>query len=125
MMLPLREIAHTGIRVTPIAMGCWPIAGITSINVTEAESFATLQAAADSGINFFDSAYCYGLHGESDRLIARALGHRRDELVIATKGGIHWEDGIQKKDGRAETLFRQCNESLLRLNTDRDRKSVV
>lgn len=119
MALPLREIGRTGIRVTPIAMGCWPIAGVTSLNVTEAESLATLQAAADSGITFFDSAYCYGFNGESDRLIARALGHRREELVIATKGGIHWEGGVQQKDGRAETLLRQCDESLLRLNTDR------
>lgn len=119
MALPLREIGRTGIRVTPIAMGCWPIAGVTSLNVTEAESLATLQAAADSGITFFDSAYCYGLNGESDRLIARALGHRREELVIATKGGIHWEGGVQQKDGRAETLLRQCDESLRRLNTDR------
>lgn len=119
MALPLREIGRTGIRVTPIAMGCWPIAGVTSLNVTEAESLATLQAAADSGITFFDSAYCYGLNGESDRLIARALGHRREELVIATKGGIHWEDGVQRKDGRAETLHRQCDESLRRLNIDR------
>ena len=119
MTLPLREIADTGIRVTPIALGCWPIAGVTSLNVTEANSLATLQAAVDSGINFLDSAYCYGLHGESDLLIARALGHRRDELVIATKGGIHWENGIQVKDGRSETLLRQCDESLTRLNTDR------
>jgi aryl-alcohol dehydrogenase-like predicted oxidoreductase len=116
---PLREIGSTGIHVTPIAMGCWPIAGITSINVTEAESLATLTAAVESGINFFDSAYCYGLHGESDRMIARTLGHQRDKLVIATKGGIHWENGVQVKDGRAETLFRQCDESLMRLNTDR------
>ncbi len=117
--LPLREIARTGIRVTPIAMGCWPIAGITSINVTEADSLATLQAATDSGINFFDAAYSYGYDGESERMIARALGHRRDELVIATKGGIHWENLIQQKDARPETLLRECDESLRRLNTDR------
>ena len=60
MTLPLREIAHTGIRVTPVAMGCWPFAGVTSIDVTEASSLATLEAAADSGIKFFDPAYCYG-----------------------------------------------------------------
>lgn len=119
MTLPLQEIAHTGIRVTPIAMGCWPITGVTSIDVTEASSLATLEAAADSGINFFDTAYCYGYDGESERMIARALGHRRDELVIATKGGIHWENRIQQRDARPETLMRQCDESLRRLNTDR------
>src|SRR5882757_8548869 len=84
MMAPLREIGRTGIMVTPIAMGCWPIAGVTSIDVTEANSLATLQAAVDHGINFFDTAYCYGYEGESEKLIAKALGSRRDQIVIAS-----------------------------------------
>ncbi len=115
----LREIASTGIMVTPIAMGCWPIAGVTSVDVTESASLATLHAAVDSGVNFFDTAYCYGYDGESEKLIARALGARRDQIVIASKGGIHWEDRVQHKDARPETLRRQCDESLRRLNTDR------
>ncbi len=119
MSFALREIASTGIMVTPIAMGCWPIAGVTSIDVTEENSLATLVAAADSGINFFDTAYCYGYDGESEKMIASALGHRRNDLIIATKGGIHWEDRVQRRDARRETLHRQCEESLRRLNTDR------
>lgn len=117
--MELREIGRTGIRVTPVAMGCWPIAGVTSIDVTDEQSLATLEAAVDAGINFFDTAYCYGYEGESERMMARALGHRRDNLVIATKGGIHWENRKQVKDGRPETLRRECDESLRRLNTDR------
>ena len=72
----LRRIGQTDLFVTPVAMGCWPITGITSVNVTKADSLATLQAAADAGINFFDSAYIYGYEGESERMIAEALGHR-------------------------------------------------
>ena len=106
-------------RVSPVAMGCWPIAGITSIGVSEADSTATLQAAFTAGINFFDTAYCYGYAGESERLIGRVLGPQRQEIVIATKCGIHWgPDQKQVKDGRPETLQRQCEESLRRLNTD-------
>jgi aryl-alcohol dehydrogenase-like predicted oxidoreductase len=105
--------------VTPIAMGCWPIAGVTSIDVTEANSLATLQAAVDHGINFFDTAYCYGYEGESEKLIAKALGSRRDQIVIASKGGIHWKDRVQQKDASAKTLQLECEESLRRLNTDR------
>lgn len=119
MEFSLREIGHTGIFVTPLAMGCWPIAGITSIDVDAAHSLATLQMAVDSGLNFFDTAYCYGYDGESERLIAQALGHRRDELVIATKGGIHYENRVQVKDARPATLMRECEESLRRLRTDR------
>ncbi|WP_010585606.1 aldo/keto reductase [Schlesneria paludicola] len=119
MEFALREIGRTGIQVTPLAMGCWPIAGITSINVTEQDSLATLQAAADCGLNFFDTAYCYGYHGESESMIAKVLGPRRDQLVIATKGGIHYEGSVQAKDARPATLFRECDESLRRLQTDR------
>lgn len=115
----LREIGSAGIHVTPIALGCWPISGVTSVGVTEANSLATLAAALDAGINFFDTAYCYGYDGESERMIARILGPRRDEIVIASKGGIHWgPDRKQARDGRPETLLRQCDESLRRLGTD-------
>ncbi|MEX0585069.1 MAG: aldo/keto reductase, partial [Pirellulales bacterium] len=115
-----RQIAATGIMVSPVAMGCWPIAGVTSIDVTEEHSLATLAACADAGVNFLDTAYCYGRAGESERLIARAIGTRRDEFVIATKGGIHWApDGKQAFDARPETLLRECDESLRRLRTDR------
>ncbi len=114
-----RPLGNSGIEVTPVAMGCWPITGITSLNVTVEQSEATLQAAFDAGINFFDTAYCYGFEGESERMIGRVLGDHRDEIVIATKGGLHWEDGKTVHDGCAETLLRECEESLQRLGTDR------
>jgi aryl-alcohol dehydrogenase-like predicted oxidoreductase len=99
-------------------MGCWPITGISSVDVNEADSLATLQAAFDSGINFFDTAYCYGFEGESEQMIARVLGPRRHEIIIATKGGIHYEQGKQARDGSPATLKRECEESLQRLKTD-------
>jgi aryl-alcohol dehydrogenase-like predicted oxidoreductase len=117
--MDLRQLGQTEIHITPIAMGCWPITGITSIDVNEADSLATLAAALDAGINFLDTAYCYGFEGESERMIGRAFAGRRDEIVIATKGGIHWENGKQGRDGSPATLKRQCDESLRRLRTDR------
>jgi len=116
---PQRPIGTTNIHVTPVAMGCWPITGISSIDVTEPRSLDTLQAALDAGINFFDTAYCYGYEGESERMIAQALGHRREEIVIATKAGLHWVDRQQARDARPETIRRECDESLRRLKTDR------
>lgn len=117
--MELRTIGKTDLCVTPVAMGCWPITGITSIGVSEAASLATLEAAVDAGINFFDTAYAYGFTGESEKMIVRALGHRRDEIVIATKGGLHWEAGKQIHDASPDALKRECDESLLRLKTDR------
>jgi aryl-alcohol dehydrogenase-like predicted oxidoreductase len=115
----LRPLANTGIHVSPIALGCWPISGMTSLDVNEADSLATIHAALDSRINFLDTAYAYGADGESERLIARAMAGRRDQVVIATKGGIHWApDRTRIFDAHPETLRRQCEESLRRLDTD-------
>ncbi len=116
----LRPLGTTNILITPVAFGAWPISGMTSGPVTDADSIATIQAALGEGINFIDTAYCYGETGESERLIAKAIAGRRNAAVIATKGGVHWEPGRQQKvDGRPATLRRQCDESLRRLATDR------
>ena len=118
-MLPHRPLAHSEIHVSPVALGCWPIAGMTSLDVNDADSLKTLQAAVESGINFFDTAYAYGAAGESERLIAQALKPRREDVVIATKCGLAWDgDGKRVLDGRPETLHRQLEESLIRLDVD-------
>jgi aryl-alcohol dehydrogenase-like predicted oxidoreductase len=115
----LRPLGSTGILVTPVALGCWPISGMTSLDVNEADSLATIVAALEAGINFLDTAYAYGPSGESERLIARAIAGRRESVVIATKGGIAWDDNRNRViDCRPETLRQQCEESLRRLDTD-------
>ena len=115
----LRPLGTSEISISPVALGCWPIAGMTSLDVNDRDSLSTLDASLDAGINFLDTAYCYGATGESERLICQSIAGRRDKVVIATKGGIHWDEtGERVVDGRPETLHRQCNESLQRLNTD-------
>ena len=115
----LRRLGKTEIYVSPLALGCWPIAGVSSLEVTDENSLATIEACFDLGINFLDTAYCYGRNGESENLIRRALGSRRDEMVIATKGGIALDaDNRPIKDGSPATLRRHCEESLQRLGTD-------
>jgi aryl-alcohol dehydrogenase-like predicted oxidoreductase len=61
-----RQLGSTDIEVSTVALGCWPISGMSSLDVTEADSLATLDAAIDVGINFLDTAYAYGAAGESD-----------------------------------------------------------
>lgn len=114
----LRPLGNSGFRIAPVALGCWPIAGVTTLGTSEADSVATIRACFDLGINHLDTAYAYGPNGESETLIARALGDRREEMVIATKGGIHFEGKEMVNDARPESLRRECEESLRRLNTD-------
>lgn len=115
-----RRLGATDIFISPVALGCWPISGMTSVDVNDKDSLATVEVCLEVGVNFLDTAFCYGANGESERLVARALGKRRDEMVIATKGGVHWEaNGDRTIDGRPSTLRNECDESLRRLNTDR------
>ncbi len=122
---PRRPLSNTGLLVSPVALGCWPIAGVTTLGVNDADSIATIQKCFDVGVNHLDTAHVYGPNGESENLIRRALagprqsGSRRDEMVIATKCGIHYENGTMVTDGRPERLRIECEESLRRLATDR------
>jgi aryl-alcohol dehydrogenase-like predicted oxidoreductase len=118
-MIEPRRLGTTEIFVSPVALGCWPMAGMTRSGVTEADGLAVLEAALELGIQFLDTAYCYGQAGESERLIGRAIAGRRDEVVIATKCGLHWEPPRrQTHDARPERLQREIDESLRRLGTD-------
>jgi aryl-alcohol dehydrogenase-like predicted oxidoreductase len=115
-----RPLGKSSIPVSSVALGCWPIAGVTTRDVNDADSIATIQKSLDLGVNFLDTAYCYGPKGESENLIRRALeGRRREDVVIATKGGIHYDaSSKQAQDARPETLLRECDESLRRLGVD-------
>ena len=115
-----RSLGASDLQVSPVSLGTWPMAGATTLDVNDADSVDTLRACLDLGINFIDTAYCYGPHGESENLVRQALADRRDELILATKCGIHYNAaGQQVQDARPETIHRECEESLRRLGTDR------
>lgn len=118
-MQPRRRLGKTDIEITPVAMGCWPVTGITSVDVTTERSEATIKAAFESGINFFDTAYMYGYDGESEKMIGKVLGPVREQIVIATKCGLHWKGQDCIKDASPARIKAECDESLRRLGTDR------
>jgi aryl-alcohol dehydrogenase-like predicted oxidoreductase len=113
-----RPLGKSGFSVSPVSLGCWPIAGITSTDTNDADSIATIQKCFDVGINHLDTAHVYGHNGESEKLIRQAITGRRHELVIATKCGIHYEGLEMVTDGRPEQLEFECDQSLRRLGTD-------
>src|SRR5437879_12549308 len=81
------RLGRSDLRVSRIAFGAWELGGDWGAT-DEAAAIATIRHAADQGINFFDTAQGYGF-GASERLIARGLaGRPRDEVVMATKGGL-------------------------------------
>lgn len=97
---------------------------MTSGSVPDEVAIATIRECLNPevGINHLDTAYMYGASGESERLIGRAIQGHRDEVVLATKGGLHIDPTVDTQrahDARPETLRRECEESLKRLQTDR------
>ncbi len=113
-----RTIGTSNLSVSPIGFGCWPIAGISSLNVTPQDSLRTLEQAFDSGINFYDTAYSYGYAGEADQLLAKAFAKRWNQIVLASKVGSHYIQRTRVVDGRPEVLLAQAQEILQRLKVD-------
>jgi len=115
----LRRLGKTEMRVAPVGLGCWPIAGMTSLEVNDRDSIATIQAAIDRGINMLDTAYGYGADGQSDALIRKAIKGRRENVVIASKSGMHWKtSGDRCFDGSPARVVKECEESLIRLGVE-------
>jgi aryl-alcohol dehydrogenase-like predicted oxidoreductase len=80
-----RRLGRTGYKVSEIGFGSWAIGGEWGPTDDE-QAMATLHAAVDAGVTFFDAADIYG-DGHSERLLARLRSERDEELVIATKVG--------------------------------------
>ena len=105
-----RKLGKTDMSVSAVAMGCWALAGNGTWGPQDDDvSIATVHAALDAGVNFFDTAEGYG-NGHSEEVLGRALAGRRQEAVIATKvsGGHLAPDALRKA----------CEDSLQRLRTD-------
>jgi aryl-alcohol dehydrogenase-like predicted oxidoreductase len=81
-----RKLGKTGLVVGVMGAGCWQFGGDWG-DISDSQAMATLHAAADAGVTFFDTADVYG-DGRSERLVGRLLAERRGEgLVVATKCG--------------------------------------
>ena len=113
-----KDLGNSGLKISVIGMGCWPIAGQGWTGTNEKESLAALDAAIDGGITLIDTAYMYGRNGESERLVGKAIRQRRGEIILATKCGIYWEGNNLIRDSSKERINKQIEESLLRLDTD-------
>ncbi len=116
-----REFGKTGIRVSEIGFGAWGIGGNEHGNsygsTDDKISIEAINRAFDLGCNYFDTADVYG-RGHSEELIGKALKGKRDKVVIATKVGSDFYQGLGFKTFTPDYIRFALEKSLERLRTD-------
>ena len=115
------RLGMTGMQVFPIAFGTWQLGGEWG-QFDADEGIAAIRQARELGVNLFDTAQGYGF-GASERVLGKALrddlDHRRDEVVIATKGGLRMTDDGLVRDSSRAWLRSGLEASLAALGVDR------
>jgi aryl-alcohol dehydrogenase-like predicted oxidoreductase len=110
-------LGKSGLDVSRIAFGTWQLGGEWGPTDTAA-AVEAIRRAAEGGVTFFDTAQAYGF-GRSEQLLAAALrGFIREELVIATKGGLRPTGTGLVRDSSGEWIRRGVEASLRALETD-------
>ena len=110
-------LGKSGLDVSRIAFGTWQLGGDWGPTDTAA-ALDAIRRAVDEGVTLFDTAQAYGF-GQSEQLLAAALRHLpREELVIATKGGLRPEGVGIVRDASAEWIREGVEASLRTLRTD-------
>ncbi|MGB9871544.1 MAG: aldo/keto reductase, partial [Anaerolineae bacterium] len=108
---------------TTVGLGTWAIGGGGWAYgwgpQDDADSIRTIQRALDLGINWIDTAAVYGL-GHSEEIVGKAIRGRRDQVIIATKCGLVWDEGSTTPYGRlkAWSVRQEVEASLRRLGVD-------
>ena len=106
-----RKLGQTDIEVSAVCFGCWGIIGGFNWGPQdEQDSVTALRTAFEQGVTFYDTAEAYG-NGQSEQLLARGLGDKRDKIIIATKVSPNHFSEVEMRAA--------CERSLQNLNTDR------
>jgi D-threo-aldose 1-dehydrogenase len=118
--LPLRALGATGLRVTPLCLGCAEIGDMVdtfAYSVPEDRALKTVRAAFASPLNFLDTAASYG-DGESERrigLVLREMGGLPDGYVLSTKA----DRDLQSGDFSGDQFRRSVERSIRLLGLER------
>ena len=116
-----RRLANTGIYLSELCLGAMTFGGtglfqaIGTLGQSDAD--ALVHRSLDAGINFFDTANVYST-GQSEEMLGKALGSRRQDVVVATKVRGRMGEGPNEIGLSRVHIMRQCDDSLRRLNTD-------
>lgn len=114
-----REFGHTGVKVSPITLGSWPMSGDRYGAIDDSEAVKTIRVAHQQGITSFDTAPGYG-SGHAEETLGAALAGLRDAAVVITKCGIIPSSGRAPvgRDSSRASILREVDASLRRLRTD-------
>jgi aryl-alcohol dehydrogenase-like predicted oxidoreductase len=108
-----RFLGRTGVRVSPLCLGCMNF----GIPTPEQESIRIIQKALDAGLNMLDTADLYG-KGESERVVGKALqGGRREKVILATKFYFPTSDDPNDRGSSRRHIMNAVEASLRRLDT--------
>ena len=119
--MEMTVLGNTGLRVTKLGFGALELGGLTHLRpITDSEAERAANAVLDAGINYVDTAVCYGL---SEHYIGKYISHRRSEFILATKCGcVPCGPGESYHGGRhvwsRDTVMRNIDHSLRTLKTD-------
>jgi aryl-alcohol dehydrogenase-like predicted oxidoreductase len=117
-MLPTRKLGRQGLEVAALGLGCMGMSQSYG-EPDDQESVATLHRAVELGITMFDTAEAYGPFA-NEELLGRTLRGRRDDIILATKFGFHFEGRqLLGTDSRPTHIREVVEASLRRLRTDR------
>ena len=113
-----RTLGTQGLETSALGLGCMGMSEFYGPS-DEAGSLATIDRALELGVDLLDTADMYG-RGENERLVGRATGERREDVVLATKFGIVRGDEPTDRSvsGRPEYVHEAIDASLGRLGTD-------
>ena len=117
-----RQFGNTDMHITPIGFGTWALGGGDWAfgwgPQDDEQSIAAIHRALDLGINWIDTAAVYGL-GHSEEIVARALKDRSERPYVFTKCSRVWDDnGEISSSLKAQSIRRECENSLRRLQVD-------
>ncbi|SFP96243.1 aldo/keto reductase [Hymenobacter arizonensis] len=106
-----RKLGKTGFSVSEISLGTWQVGGKWGEPFSHANADQILNAAADAGINFIDTADVYG-DGESEKAVGRLVRSRSERIYVATKCGRRLQPHVA--DAYQPAALRQFVEDSLR-----------
>jgi aryl-alcohol dehydrogenase-like predicted oxidoreductase len=120
--MEMRQLGNSDLHLTPLGIGAWAMGGGgwngSMGPQSDNDSIPAIRAALDYGLNWIDTAALYGL-GHSEEIVAQALRGRTPRPYVFTKCERVWDaSGKIGASLKAESIRRECESSLRRLQTD-------